>query len=129
MKNYLNTPDGKYFIVRSRLWRRTNPSLAESTRDRLVRELMAARRAVRDAKNGSSEEMAEARKRVNDAKVQLGERGPVWWSDGAPDYNRRMVKNTPYASWFAKRGIDQGERKEEQGKTAADGGCGTSLST
>ena len=31
----------------------------------------------------------------------LGERGPVWWSDGAPDFNRRMVKNTPYAGWYA----------------------------
>jgi len=38
-----------------------------------------------------------ARSQVHDAKIALGERGPVWWSDGAPDYNRRMLKNTPYA--------------------------------
>jgi hypothetical protein len=38
---------------------------------------------------------------VNAAKTALGERGPVWWSDGAPDYNRRMVMNTPYAGWYA----------------------------
>jgi hypothetical protein len=31
----------------------------------------------------------------------LGERGPVWWTDGAPDFNRRMARNTPYADWFA----------------------------
>ena len=31
----------------------------------------------------------------------LGERGPVWWDDGAPDYNRRLVRNTPYLEWFA----------------------------
>ena len=24
-------------------------------------------------------------------------RGPVWWEDGAPDYNRRLLKNTPYS--------------------------------
>ncbi|WP_252929780.1 hypothetical protein [Paracoccus sp. 08] len=34
------------------------------------------------------------------AKVLLGERGPVWWTDGAPDLGRHMVHNTPYATWF-----------------------------
>ncbi|TWF49482.1 hypothetical protein [Neorhizobium alkalisoli] len=38
---------------------------------------------------------------VNDAKVGLGERGEVWWSDGAPDFNRHLAKNTPYAEWYA----------------------------
>ena len=56
----------------------------------LVSELMAARRAVRDG--GPA-----ARGRVDGAKRALGERGPVWWSDGAPDYNRHLAKNTPYA--------------------------------
>ncbi|WP_313602745.1 hypothetical protein [Rhizobium sp.] len=37
---------------------------------------------------------------MDDAKTKLGERGPVWWDDGAPDYNRHMVSNTPYADWF-----------------------------
>jgi hypothetical protein len=41
---------------------------------------------------------------VDAAKRALGERGPVWWTDGAPDYNRRMARNTPYASWFAATG-------------------------
>jgi hypothetical protein len=41
-----------------------------------------------------------ARAAVDDAKRGLGERGPVWWTDGAPDYNRRMVANTPYADWY-----------------------------
>jgi hypothetical protein len=39
----------------------------------------------------------------------LGERGPVWWHDGAPDLNRHMIKNTPYADWFAD--IRQGRRR------------------
>jgi hypothetical protein len=30
-----------------------------------------------------------------------GERGPVWWSDGSPDYNRKLAKNSPYAAWWA----------------------------
>lgn len=40
-----------------------------------------------------------ARIHLNQAKEGLGERGPVCWTDGAPDYNRHLVKNTPYAQW------------------------------
>jgi len=42
----------------------------------------------------------KARRKVDAAKRALGERGPVWWSDGTPDYNRHMVVNTPYREWF-----------------------------
>jgi hypothetical protein len=70
----------------------------------LVDELMAARRAVGAAKRaGDADALQAARAAVDAAKVSLGERGPVWWSDGAPDLNRRMAKNTPYADWFASR--------------------------
>ncbi|WJH38589.1 hypothetical protein N7E02_04070 (plasmid) [Aliirhizobium terrae] len=96
---YPETPDGRYFVVRGRLWRKSNPALDDVTRERLVKELMSARRAVRNAANDPSE-IAKARRRVNEAKVALGERGPVWWDDGAPDFNRHLVKNTPYAAWF-----------------------------
>ena len=74
--------------------------MAEAVRLDLVAELMSARRAVRDAK-GNPEAMADARRRVDAAKTALGERGPVWWSDGAPDFNRKLAKNTPYADWAA----------------------------
>jgi len=87
--------------VRGRLWRRSNPALDEQDREELVRDLMSARRAVRDAK-GDKEALADARKRVDHAKVALGERGPVWWDDGAPDLNRHMAVNTPYADWFSR---------------------------
>jgi hypothetical protein len=43
---YPTTPDGRYFVVRGRLWRCTNPALDEATRAPLVSELMAARYAV-----------------------------------------------------------------------------------
>lgn len=95
------TPDGRYFVVRGRLWRMSNPALPENDRSRLVSELMAARRAVRtarDAKDAAA--MRRARAGVDRAKRALGERGAVWWSDGAPDLNRRMVANTIYAGWF-----------------------------
>ena len=96
---YPATPDGRYFVVGGRLWRKSNPALDDETRERLVKALMSARRAVREAKNHPSG-MAKARQRVNEAKVALGERGPVWWDDGAPDLNRHLVKNTSYAGWF-----------------------------
>lgn len=94
------TPDGRYLVVRGRLWRRANPSLDAAARADLVRELMAARRAVRDAKADPAA-LSAARSRVDVAKHALGERGPVWWTDGTPDLNRRMVRDTPYADWFA----------------------------
>ena len=99
---YPVTPDGRYFVVRGRLWRMSDPSLPEDRREALVRDLMNARRAVRDAKrSGDDEAMQAARAAVDKAKVALGERGPVWWDDGADDMNRRMAHNTPYADWFA----------------------------
>lgn len=102
---YPQTPDGKYFVVRGRLWRCTNPALTEEERAPLVQDLMHARRDVKTAlKSGDSEALREARARVDTAKIALGERGPVWWTDGAPDYNRQMAKNTPYADWFAETG-------------------------
>ena len=45
--------------------------------------------------------LREARAAVDAAKVKLGERGPVWWTDGAKDFNRHLVKNTPYAGGYA----------------------------
>ncbi|MGE8058382.1 hypothetical protein [Pseudomonas sp. NPDC089547] len=41
-----------------------------------------------------------ARAAVDLAKVALGERGPVWWDDGSPDYNSHKAINTPYADWY-----------------------------
>lgn len=95
------TPDGRYFVVRGRLWRMSDPRLSAAARDRLVRELSQARSALR--RTGVPQDAAaraEARRWVNAAKVALGERGDVWWTDGAPDYNRRMAVNTPYREWF-----------------------------
>lgn len=97
------TPDGRYFVVRGRLWRMANPDLADDERASLVKRLMAARRAVRDAEADKDPDAeAAAHRAVDEVKRALGERGPVWWTDGAPDFNRHMAKNTPYAAWYAK---------------------------
>lgn len=99
---YPTTPDGRYFVVKGQLWRCTNPALDEEDRQRLVKELMTARRQVKEARKAESAAMLKtAREHVQAAKVALGERGPVWWSDGSPDFNRHKAINTPYAEWYA----------------------------
>lgn len=97
------TPDGRYIIVRGRLWRASNPNLSEVERQRLVNELMTARRQVRSTDLAVQE---AARAAVKGAKHLLGERGPVWWTDEAPDFNRKLAKNTPYAEWAAGLNVD-----------------------
>lgn len=96
------TEDGRYIVVRGRLWRAANPALSDEVRAELTSLLMTARRAVASAlRAGDDAALKGARAAVHTAKVKLGERGPVWWDDGAPDYNRHLVKNTPYAVWYA----------------------------
>lgn len=105
MSTPLTTPDGRYIVVRGRLWRRSNPQLAPEIRQCFVDVLMAARRAVREALAAQdATALSAARAKVHAAKVGLGERGPVWWTDGAPDLNRHMARTTPYADWFAAQG-------------------------
>lgn len=95
------TPDGRYLVVRGRLWRTSNPSLTPERRNALVNELMAARRAIALAKRaGDVAGERHAREVVDRAKRDLGERGPVWWTDGSPDLNRRMARTTVYADWI-----------------------------
>lgn len=109
----LTTPDGRYLIVRGRLWRTTNPALSEPERARLVQELMDARRAIKAAKaNGDGEALVAARRAVDSAKRGLGERGPVWWTDGDRDWNRHLVKNSPYAGWFNQQANGEAEACE-----------------
>jgi hypothetical protein len=82
-----------------------NPGLKEAERTELVGRLMAARRAVRDAKQAADREAeVAAHKAVDEVKLALGERGPVWWDDGSPDLSRHLAKNTLYAQWYANIG-------------------------
>lgn len=70
-------PDGRHIVVDGRRWRATDPGIPAPLRTELVRELMAARRAV--GAGGAEAAVAAARRRVQDAKVALGERGSPWW--------------------------------------------------
>jgi hypothetical protein len=109
-----HTPDGRYIVVDGRLWRASNPALPPEIRDSFVQDLMAARRAVRQALSvADAGALAAARASVQAAKVALGERGAVWWTDGAPDLNRRSIGNTPYAAWWALEGVDAADKSGE----------------
>ena len=105
-KDYPETPDGRYFVSKGRLWRRTDPRLDDTTRRAAVKRLMQARRAVGQA--DTEAETRAARDRVDAAKRDLGERGPVWWDDDAPDETRKAPWNSSYAGWWDS--LSQAER-------------------
>jgi hypothetical protein len=99
---YAVTPDGRYFVVRGRLWRKANPHVAEARRADLVDKLMTARRAVREARKAKDREAeAAAHKAVDEVKQALGERGPLWW-----DVARRISTGT----WRKTRPMPTGMR-------------------
>jgi hypothetical protein len=102
MKNTqpLTIPDGRYIIVRGRLWRRANPALSAEGRQALVRQLMSARRAGAVARRQNDDiALRAARATVQQAKEGLGERGP---SGGMTAH-----RTTP-ASWSGIRPIATG---------------------
>ncbi|WP_375464071.1 hypothetical protein [uncultured Methylobacterium sp.] len=119
----MRTPDGRYIIVRGRLWRCTDPTLSEEARRDGIHALMDARRAVRAAKRatdaGTPDRLAAARRAVQAAKEALGERGPVWWRDGAPDETRTLARNSSYAAWFAGIAPAAGDPESIQGGEAS----------
>ena len=80
-KDRPETPDGRYFVSKGLLWRKTDPRLDDATRRAGVKALMQARRAVQVATTEGEERAA--REAVDAAKRALGERSPVWWEDGA----------------------------------------------
>jgi hypothetical protein len=96
------TPDGRYFMIRGRLWRMSDPALDPARRETLVRDLMQARRLMGEARKVGDRAAGAAALAADEApKRALGERGAPWWSDGAPDLNRHLARNTPYAAWAA----------------------------
>ena len=103
MTSELTTPDGRYIVIQGRLWRAPNPTLSAEAKVRYMRDLLNARRALKAAKaSGDEDAIVAARRLVARARVGLGERGPAWWKDGAPDFNRTQIRRSPYAEWFAR---------------------------
>ena len=92
-KDRPHTSDGRYLVAKGILKRCTNPALDDSTRRQAVKKLMQAR-------------MAKDSKGVLAAKTTLGEAGPVWWEDDAPDYSGQHPSETPYKEWWNSLNID-----------------------
>lgn len=90
------TPDGRYLVARGVLKRCTNPGLSDQVRRKAVKLMMQAR-------------MSGDKEAVLAAKTELGEAGPVWWTDGAPDYSGTAPGDTPYESWWDS--LDEAERE------------------
>ena len=86
-KDRPHTSDGRYLVAKGILKRCTNPTLDDSTRRQSVKKLMQAR-------------MAKDSDGVLTAKTTLGEAGPVWWEDDAPDYSGQHPSETPYNEWW-----------------------------
>lgn len=98
---YPHTPDGRYFVAKNRLWRCTDPRLGDDEKQAHVNALMKARRAIKTAKQqGDDDALRQARDNVQTAKLALGERGPVWWDDNAPDETGVAPHNSSYADWW-----------------------------
>ena len=82
-------------------WEETIHGQDEEQKRTHIKELMKARRAVRTAQqHGDDDALRQARDAVQAAKEALGERGPVWWDDNAPDEGGFAPHNSSYAKWW-----------------------------
>ncbi len=86
-KDRPHTPDGRYLVSKGILKRCTNPTLDDNIRRKAIKKMMQAR-------------MSKDKPTVLEAKIALGESGPVWWDDGAPDYSGNTPVETPYIQWW-----------------------------
>jgi len=86
-KDRPHTDDGRYLVAKGVLKRCTNPAVSDGLRRKAIKKLMQAR-------------IAKDQASVLAAKIELGEAGPVWWQDGAPDYSGLSPDQTPYADWW-----------------------------
>jgi hypothetical protein len=69
--------DERWLVVDGRRWRRTDPAVPPPELARLKSHLGRGRSGVRNAADAAA--TAAARRRVQLAKVGLGERGTPWW--------------------------------------------------
>lgn len=90
------TEDGRHIIVNGRKWRATDPDIPAPLRTELVKELMGARRTIRNFKH-DPEVVAAARLRVQNAKVALGERGEPWWETPTAAGQRERIVSAIHA--------------------------------
>lgn len=98
MADAQESADGRSITVDGRRWRATDPQIPEPFRRELVDELMAARRAVAQARRADDDGAERAaRARVQHAKVALGERGEPWWEPASDEGRETRVRATTLA--------------------------------
>ena len=90
------SPDERFLLIDGRRWRRSDPHIPERLRAELVAELMASRREVGSARD-DERRTAAARRRVQHAKVALGERGEPWWEPASPNGRAERLRATMLA--------------------------------
>ncbi len=84
-----------HVVIDGRRWRATDPELPDRFRSELVAELMDSRRAVAAARRADDADAERAaRRRVQDAKVALGERGHPWWESDTADTRAPRIRST-----------------------------------
>ena len=85
----------RWIVVGDRRWRATDPSIPSAFKKELVDELMSARRSVGAAQRAdNAQDIQNARVRVQQAKVALGERGAPWWDDPCENDLRQRFEAT-----------------------------------
>ena len=90
---YPVTPDGRYFVVKGRLWRCTDPSIPANAKQRLVGELMQARRAKGEAlRNADALGREAARQRVDEPNIN--------WANGDLS-GGTTVRLTGIVTWWS----------------------------
>lgn len=91
--DYADTYDGRYFGVRGRLWRKSNPASPTLIRDELLKDLMSARLDVRkflgDRKAYPRRVSGSMRLRLRTANVAQSVELT------APDFNRHLAPSGP----------------------------------
>ena len=84
------TPDGHFVVIDGRRWRATDPDIPPDRAEELRKQLMSARRDVGKALRANDSELeADARARVQQAKLALGERGTPWWEQSGAEREAR----------------------------------------
>jgi hypothetical protein len=97
---YPSTPDGRYFVVKGRLWRMSNPGLDPEQRQALVNQLMQARRQVGIAKKAADPRPSAA--------PAMRSTPPSAASVNAVRSGGSMAHRTSTASWSPTRRMQSG---------------------
>ncbi|THJ66739.1 2-polyprenylphenol hydroxylase [Arthrobacter echini] len=87
------TDDERFFLHGGRRWQKTDPSLPDDVRIRLMSHLGRGRSGVRNsAKGDDGGALPRARRTVQLAKEGLGERGTPWWEQSADERAARWTR-------------------------------------